>query len=293
MSSVELLNSYGFWIVALGTTLLAMTAALVGALNVFRGQSLIGDAIGHAAFPGIVFAFMLFMTRSPLVLLAGAMVFGALAFSSIQFIHEHSRLKLDALLAIVLSSFFGLGMVFKSYIQGNPSYTNASQSGLQNYIFGQAAYIGREDARWIALASILCLLLLLLFYRPFKVYLFDLSFAHCLGYRPLFLNGLLLLMTILLIALGLKSVGAVLISSLLVAPIVTARLWSSRLSVCLLLSALFAGFAAFLGTTWSTLVTGLPTGAGIIVILTGFSLFSLFFAPRGLVWKRFNRKDLA
>ena len=141
MFNIDILTSYTFIIVGSGTFLLAAIAGAVGCITVLKGQSLIGDAIGHAAFPGIILSFMLFMQREPVLLTLGAVASGATAFMLIQVIKENSKLKLDAILAVVLSSFFGVGMVLKSYIQGNSNYKEAAQSGLSSYIFGQAAYI--------------------------------------------------------------------------------------------------------------------------------------------------------
>ena len=132
--NLEVLSSYSFLVVAIGTMILAAVAGMVGTLTVLKGQSLIGDAIGHAAYPGVILAFMLTLQMDPLVLIIGAAVSGLFAFIFIQFFSKHSKVKLDAILATILSAFFGLGMVLKSYIQGHPDYAHVPQGGLQNYI---------------------------------------------------------------------------------------------------------------------------------------------------------------
>ena len=131
----------------------------------------------------------------------------------IQVIYEYSKLDLDAILAVTLSSFFGLGMVLKSYIQGNPAYEGASQSGLQNYIFGQAAYMMEGDLKIIWGVVLFSLLLLFLFYKEIKLFVFDSVYARTIGVPTGLINGIILLMTMGLIATGLKLVGAILISS--------------------------------------------------------------------------------
>lgn len=146
---MDILTNYTFQIVALGSVILAVAAAPVGAFSVYKGQSLIGDAIGHSTFPGIILAYMAFATRSPVVLLAGAVTAGAASYALIQLAHKDNRLGLDANLAIFLSGFFGLGMALKSFIQGNPDYAGASQAGLGTYIFGQAAYMLEADVQLI------------------------------------------------------------------------------------------------------------------------------------------------
>ena len=123
---IEILTSYDFLVVALGTTILAMVSAVIGCFSVYKGQSLVGDAVGHSTFPGIVLIFMIFQSRNPILLTIGAALSAGLAYETIQALVRYSKIKLDAALAIVLSGFFGLGLVLKSYIQGNHNYVNAS-----------------------------------------------------------------------------------------------------------------------------------------------------------------------
>ena len=232
MLNMDILTSYSFIIVGSGTFLLAAIAGAVGCITVLKGQSLIGDAIGHAAFPGIILSFMLFMQREPVLLTLGAVASGATAFMLIQVIKENSKLKLDAILAVVLSSFFGVGMVLKSYIQGNSNYKDAAQSGLSSYIFGQAAYIMKDDVKLIVYIGVPTLVLLVLFYKEIKLFLFDEIYAKAIGIRTVLLYGIILVMTMGIIAAGLKLVGAILISSLLIIPAITALQWGTYNSGC-------------------------------------------------------------
>ena len=289
-SMFSVLGSYAFFIVALSTSLLAGAAAILGALSVLQKQSLIADALGHASYPGVVLAFMLFTSRDVSLLLLGAGLAGCLACALIQGLASRSQIQRDNLLAIMLSGFFGLGLVLKSYIQGNSQYQGASQAGLRDYIFGQAAFLGAQDARRIALVALVCLLLLWLFYRPLRVFLFDPSFAHCLGYRRRALNLLILLLTVLIVTLGLRSVGAILMSSLFIAPITSARLYSQRLGCCLGIAAGFGALSALGGSAISSLYSGLPTGPAIVLFLSTFYFLSLLLAPRGVVVRRWRQR---
>ena len=292
MLDMEILTGYSFIIVAIGTFLLAVAAGAVGCITVLKGQSLIGDAIGHSAFPGIVLAFMLFLQRDPAILILGAIVSGAVAFISIQTINANSKLDLDAILAVILSSFFGFGMVLKSHIQGNPDYAGASQSGLQNYIFGQAAYIMSEDMRIILFVGVISLLLLILFYKEIKVFLFDETYSKTIGLKTTLLYGIILLMTMSIIATGLKLVGAILISSLLIVPAITAMQWSNKFHIVLIIAGLTGGVSAFIGTYISTAYNGMSTGATIILIMSIFALISLIIGPHGMIANlRMRRKE--
>ncbi len=292
MLDMEILTGYSFIIVAIGTFLLAVAAGAVGCITVLKGQSLIGDAIGHSAFPGIVLAFMLCLQRDPAILILGAIVSGAVAFISIQTINANSKLDLDAILAVILSSFFGFGMVLKSHIQGNPDYAGASQSGLQNYIFGQAAYIMSEDVRIILFVGVISLLLLILFYKEIKVFLFDETYSKTIGLKTTLLYGIILLMTMSIIATGLKLVGAILISSLLIVPAITAMQWSNKFHIVLIIAGLTGGVSAFIGTYISTAYNGMSTGATIILIMSIFALISLIIGPHGMIANlRMRRKE--
>ena len=283
MFNIDILTSYSFIIVGSGTFLLAAIAGAVGCITVLKGQSLIGDAIGHAAFPGIVLSFMLFMQREPVLLTLGAVVSGTTAFILIQVIKENSKLKLDAILAVVLSSFFGVGMVLKSHIQGNSTYKDAAQSGLSSYIFGQAAYIMKDDVKLIVYVGIPMLVLLILFYKEIKVFLFDEIYASTIGIKTVLLYGIILVMTMGIIATGLKLVGAILISSLLIIPAITALQWSDKFGWVLIIAGVVGGVSALIGTYISTAYDGMSTGATIILIMGSFAIISLVTGPHGMI----------
>ncbi len=280
---MELLFSYDFLVIAMGTVILSVASGVIGCVSVHKGQSLIGDAVGHAAFPGIILAFMLFSTREPLILNLGALASGALAYALIQMVSSGTKIKLDAALAIFLSGFFGLGMVLKSYIQGNKLYAGASQSGLKTYIFGQAAYIRERDIVLISIVAVISLLILILFYKEIKVFVFNEEYAKSIGLKVSLMYAILLLMIMILISVGLKVVGAILISSLLIIPAVAANQWSDKFGHVLAISGLFGGFSAFIGTYISSAYQGMSTGPTIILVMGIFALISMVIGPRGAI----------
>ena len=282
----DILLSYDFLVVALGTSILAMVSAVVGCFSVYKGQSLVGDAMGHSTFPGIVIAFMLFQSRNPIILTLGAILAGGLAYEVVQVIVTHSKIKLDSALAIVLSGFFGLGLVLKSYIQGNANYANASQAGLKNYIFGLAAFMMKQDVKMILIVSIICIVLLILFYKELVLSVFDTAYGQSIGISPKLIDKILLIMTISLIAMGIKSVGAILISSFLLIPCICAHQHSHRLKMVLLIASLMAGFSAFLGTYFSSLYRGLSTGPMIILVMGLITLISMIVGRNSAMRKR-------
>lgn len=285
MFDLSILTNYSFLSIALGTVILAFTAGSIGCISVIKGESLIGDAIGHSSFPGIIFMFMLFSTREPAILLLGAFLSGALAYFYIQIIKDYSFLKLDAILAITLSTFFGLGMVLKTYIQGNPDFQGASQSGLQNYIFGQAAYILRSDIYIMIGVSIIALVSLILFYKEIKLYLFDEEYAQIIGINRNYMHIILLITTMFLIAAGIKLVGAILISAFLILPAIIGLQWSNHFSKVLLIAACSSSICALIGTYISSLYKGMSTGPTIIIVMSLTALFSLLLGKNSKILK--------
>jgi len=291
MFNLDVLTSYSFLVVAIGTLLLAISSAALGTITVLKGQSLIGDAIGHSAFPGLVLAFMIFSSRNPLILLLGAILSGSVAFVLIQVINRNSKLGLDTILAVILSSFFGLGMALKSHIQGNPNYRGASQSGLSNYIFGQAAYMMEADVKIILVISVAVLLLLILFYKEIKVFVFDEVYAKTIGINEKFIYAIIMISAMSIIGAGLKIVGAILISSLLIVPSIAALQWSNDFFKVMVIASLIGGFSAIFGTYISTVYDGMSTGATIIVIMTSIAFLSLSFGPKGFIAKYKKRRS--
>lgn len=287
---MDILTSYSFIIVALGTIILSAAAGVVGSISVIKGQSLIGDAIGHATFPGVVLAFMLFNVMETSVLVAGAVIFGVIAFQLIHMITESSKISLDSALALVLSGFFGLGMALKSYVQGNPNFSGTQ--GIDDFIFGQAAYMLKSDVYLIIAASAVSLILFFLYYQQLRIYTFDPIYARTVGISIKFMNVLVLAMTIMLIAVSLKAVGAVLIVNILIAPAVTGTLWSNKFSVVLAIAAVTGGLSAFIGTYISTAITGIATGPAIILALSVCVIISMLAAPKGILVKRHRLRKL-
>lgn len=270
---------YFFWVVALGTMALGAACAVLGTTVVLEKQSQLGDAIGHSVFPGIIISFMLFQTRHPLVLMTGAVVAGLLSFQLIHWIHRNSNFSYESILALILSSMFGLGMTLSSYIQGNPSFQKASQAGLNKYIMGQAAYLMIDDVLLISGVSVTVLLLFWFLYPKIKLVLFDKTFAQSIGIRVKWLTNTLLILCLLVISVGLKTVGIILMSSMLVAPAVAALQWSKRYGVVITIAMFIGIISALIGTYLSTVLPDIATGPTIVLCQTTFALLSIFVAP--------------
>ncbi|QDU64593.1 Manganese transport system membrane protein MntB [Planctomycetes bacterium Pan216] len=274
--------TYNTLIVLLGTSLLGANCGLVGSFALLRRRALIGDTLAHATLPGLCLAFLLLGYRSLPAMLVGAFVTGVMGIVTVALLRHWTRIKEDACLGIVLSVFFGWGIVLIKLIQNET--TSGSKAGLDSYIFGKTAGMIAQDVMIIGGVSLFCLLVVMLLFKEFKLVAFDASFARAQGWPAVLLDLALMGLVALTVVIGLPAVGVVLIAALLIMPGAAARFWTERLESMLLVSA-FVGFVVGLvGTSISARVDNAP--AGPVLVLVGSSIFmlSMFFAPRrGLV----------
>ncbi len=277
--------------VLLGSAVLGIVGGVIGCLAVLRRQSLLSDAVSHAALPGICIAFILTGTRSLPLLLAGAAVTGLLGALLVLGITRGTRLKEDAALGIVLSTFFGFGTVLLTQISRSG---DADQAGLSRFLFGQAASLVAGDVLTMSVLGAVALAIVVAAFKELKLSTFDPAFAASVG---LPVTGLSVLLTVLIVAaivIGLQSVGVILMVTVLVAPALAARQWTQRLSTMMVLAAAFGGVSGALGALLSARISGLPTGPTIVLIASSLVVLSLLFAPeRGLVWNAIENRRAA
>lgn len=274
----------------LGCTLLGLSSGVIGCFSYLRKQSLVGDTLAHAALPGICIAFMLTGVKSIGLFLIGASVAGVAATFGISFITRHSRLKQDAALGIILSAFFGLGIVLLTLIQ-HGNYGN--QSGLDKFMFGQAAAMVGSDVVTMSLVCLSLVTVCTLLFKQFKLIAFDPGFAKGLGYPVVWLEQLLMLLIVVAVVAGIQAVGVVLVAALLITPAVSARYWTNRLGVMVVLSGLIGAASGAVGTWISASVTNMPTGPITVLAATMFFGLSALFGPqRGLISKLMIRQSV-
>lgn len=258
------------------------TTAALGCFAVLRRQSLLGDTLAHTALPGVGLAFWSTQSKSPLVLLLGAMATGLFGAVVLFILRHASRLKEDAALGLVLATFFGAGIVILTRLQNEP---HASQSGLDHFIYGQAAYLTWEHAKLMAWFGGGILLCLAVFYKECKVLSFDPAFAASIGLPRRRLEFLLAALTVVGVMLSLRAVGVVLTVAMLVGPAAAARQWTQRLSRMILLAMALGIGSAWLGAIWSQQASATPTGPAIVLVTSLVLVVSLLVAPgRGLWW---------
>lgn len=279
----DLLFDHTLRTVALGAGTLGAVSGALGSFAVLRRQSLLGDAVSHAALPGIALAFLLSGSRAPLVLVIGAAAAGWLGTLAAMSVVRATRIKLDAALGGGMMVFFGLGLVLLTYIQKH--VPDASQAGLDQFLFGQAATLLQRDLATMAVLGGLTVVLLLVLWKQFKLLAFDAEFAATLGLPVRRLDVLLTTLLVIAIVIGLQTVGVVLMSAMVVAPAAAARQWTNRLGVMVALAGGFGAAAGVCGALLSSSVEHLPTGPLIVLCATAVVVVSLLFAPnRGLTW---------
>ena len=232
--------------------------------------------------------------RDTNLLLIGALVSGLIGTFWIRGMITKTHLKSDTALGLILSLFFGFGMLLLTFIQKQP---NANQAGLDKYLFGQAATLVQKDVTLMAIVTRICLVIVLLFWKEFKILLFDADYTKTLGFNTRFIDVLITFFIVLAIVLGLQTVGVVLMSAMLLAPAAAARQWTNKLSVMLVLAAIFGAFSGVFGTAISASQNNLSTGPVIVLVAAVFVFISFVFSPeRGILFKQIrfwkNRRDL-
>lgn len=270
------------WVIA-GSILLGITSGVIGTFALLRGRSLLGDVLAHSALPGVCIAFLLTQAKEITPLLIGAALAGFAGVKCIDAITGWTRVKEETALAVVLTVFFGLGIVLLTAIQHSGA---GNQAGLDDFLFGQAAAMVGSDVAVVALVSLALTALVVLFFKEFKVLCFDPGFAAGVGMKVRRIDSLLMALIVLAVVIGLQAVGVVLMAALLVTPAIAARYWTDRLGVMTALAGLFGGLSGAAGTLLSTVAPKLPTGPLTVLSATALFLLSLAFAPRrGLVAK--------
>jgi manganese/zinc/iron transport system permease protein len=275
--------SYTDAVVAIGAAILGLTAGVLGAFAVFRGRSLVGDALAHCALPGVAVAFLVTGAKDAGTLLIGAGFAGVMGALAMVGIERSTRIRPDAAIGVVLTGSFSLGIVLLTYISAGG---DADQAGLEKYLFGQAAGLLERDLTVMGVLALISLSLVVVGLRALKTTLFDPAFAASVGLPVRTLEVAMTVLVVIAIIIGIRAVGAILMVAMLVAPTVAARQLASRLSTVLVLAGLIG---AAVGVTGALVATRSQLPTGPVIVLIGFLvvLACVLLAPgRGLLWSR-------
>jgi len=278
-----------FQLVLIGSLLIGATGGMLGTFAVLRKRSLLGDALAHAALPGVAGAFLLTGSKALPILITGATFTGVLGVLLIQFVVSQTRIKSDAALGIVLSVFFGVGIVLLTHIQQSGV---GNQSGLDKFLFGQAASIIGSDVKVMCVLSTLVLVAVGAFYKEFKALIFDPDYLSSVGYSARGIDLLLMGLIVLTVMVGLQTVGVILIAAMLITPAVSARFWTEKLGTMLTIATILGALSGLAGTWISTLAPKIPTGPVMVLVATGGFVVSALFAPkRGVLARLLRLRD--
>jgi manganese/zinc/iron transport system permease protein len=281
--ALTLQAGYNAALVSLGAAMLGLAAGAVGAFLYLRRRALVSDAMAHATLPGIGLAFLVMAGlggdgRFLPGLMLGAAVTAGLGLFAVQIISR--RLAEDAAIGVVLSTFYGAGIVILTVIQ---SAGLGRPAGLEGVLLGQASAMLAGDVIVIAAGASLILTGLWALRRSLAMVAFDAGHATVLGLPVRALDAALLALTLGVVLIGLHVVGLILIVALLITPAATGRLWSNRVGVVALIAAAVGAASGYGGAALSAAAPDLPTGAVSVLIAFAAFALSVFVAPRGLI----------
>ena len=259
----------------LGGVLVWTICALVGTYVVLRGLAFVGDALAHAAFPGVVIAYLL---KGNIYL--GAAVFTLATALGIGLISRRARMSYDTAIGILFAGAFALGVLLMSTIRG---YT----VDLFSFLFGNILGISERDLLFVGLLGAVVVLTIALFYKELLLLSFDPTVAEAMGYPVQALNYLLLALIALTIVISIQAVGIILVVALLVTPSATAHLLTERLFRMMLFGIVLAALAAVVGL-YLSFYLNVASGAAIVLVST--CLFFMVLVGR---WATVRGKRLA
>ncbi len=255
-------------------------SALVGAVCAFlsaylmlKGWSLIGDALSHSVVPGVAGAYMLGLPYS-----VGAFLSGGLAALAMLFISNHSRLKADAVIGLIFSGFFALGLFMISI--------RPASVQIDTIIFGNILHIEPAEQIQLVIIAVISLMILTAKWKDLMVVFFDESHARSIGINPELLKVVFFTVLSACTVAALQAVGAFLVIAMVVTPGATAYLLTDRFPRLIVLSVVIGATTSALGSYLSYFLDGV-TGGVIVVLQTILLLLAFLFAPvHGLLASR-------
>jgi manganese/iron transport system permease protein len=267
MSELLVPFAYDYMVKAMWVSaLVGGTCAFLSAYLMLKGWSLIGDALAHSIVPGVAAAYMLRMPYA-----AGAFLAGLLATLGMWFVRQRTRLREDAIIGLVFTSFFALGLLMVSI---NPTSVN-----VQSIVLGNVLGIADEDARQVVIIAAVSLGILTLKWKDLMVVFFDENHARSVGLNPVALKILFFTLLSATTVAALQTVGACLVIAMVVTPGATAYLLTDRFGRLLVLSVAIGAVTSFAGAYISYFLDG-ATGGVIVTLQSLLFLAAFYLAPK-------------
>jgi len=248
------------------SALVGGVCAFLSAYLMLKGWSLIGDALSHSIVPGVAGAYMLGLPFS-----LGAFLAGGLAAGAMLFLNQRTRLKEDAIIGLIFTSFFGLGLFMVSL---SPTSVN-----IQTIVLGNILAITPEDTLQLAIIGFVSLAVLLAKWKDLMVVFFDEGHSRSVGLNPTLLRIMFFTLLAACTVAALQTVGAFLVIAMVVTPGATAYLLTDRFPRLIALSVAIGAVTSAVGAYLSYFLDG-ATGGVIVVLQTTIFLLAFFFAPK-------------
>lgn len=282
----------------IGCMLMCFAAALVGVIVFLKKQSLLGESLSHAAYPGVIIgvicAGVLSLSEEEELSVAILIIIGAFLSTiaglwAITFLERKLNVRSDSALCFVLSAFFGIGLTLASEVQF--AYPSLYRQ-VQVYLYGQAATMTDIHILIYGVLSVVVLSAVIFFYKEIQTIAFDRDYARSLGINTKMIDTVVFILIVLAVVIGIRSVGVVLMSAMLIAPAAAARQYTNKLYVMFGLAGFFGLLSGFFGNYFSVELTeqlalkyptarlSLPTGPMIVIVASAICLLSLMFAPK-------------
>jgi len=259
--------TYGYMLNAMWVSaLVGGVCAFLSAYLMLKGWSLIGDALSHAIVPGVAGAYMLGLPFS-----IGAFFSGGLAAAAMLFLNQRTKLKEDAIIGLIFSSFFGLGLFMVSL---SPTSVN-----IQTIVLGNILAITPEDTLQLAIIGFVSFAVLIVKWKDLMVTFFDETHARSIGLNPTALKIMFFTLLSASTVAALQTVGAFLVICMVVTPGATAYLLTDRFPRLLVTSVAIGATTSFAGAYASYFLDG-ATGGIIVVLQTLAFLTAFFLAPK-------------
>lgn len=248
------------------SALVGGVCAFLSAYLMLKGWSLIGDALSHSIVPGVAGAYMLGLPFS-----LGAFFSGGLAAIAMLFLTQRTKLKEDAVIGLIFTAFFGLGLFMISL---SPTSVN-----IQTVILGNILAVTPEDTIQLVIISVVTLLVMAVIWKDLMVTFFDETHARSVGLNPPLLRAVFFTLLAACAVAAMQTVGAFLVIAMVVTPGATAYLLTDRFPRLILIAVAVGTLSSFLGAYASFFLNG-ATGGVIVVLQTLVFLLAFFFAPK-------------
>ena len=275
MQNILCLDDVNFRNVLLGIILLSINSSMIGTIAFVKKKILACDAVSHATLSGVCLVFAFLGIKHEIWLTVGACFTSYLAFMAIEYIVNHSKIKMGNVIAMVSSISFGIGSFLLSILQHR---NLPEQGGLQYFLFGNAASLLQKDIYALCFLSVFSIALFSIYASPFIAVAFDPLYARSIGMPVKKIDFIFMSLMIVAIVVGIRTVGLLLMSAMFISPVAVGRFFSHNICHIVMLAIGISLVSALCGVHISYRFPHLPTGPWIIIIMSSIAYISFFLS---------------